>query len=67
MLAKALPRFAEDFRTVLQGDFLGGIGNFLIEHDDDFTGPAGNAFEGAADADGFGAGDHVDSDGQFVH
>ena len=46
----AFPRFAEDFRAGRLGDFVRAVVHVVVEDDDDFRRPAGDAVERAADA-----------------
>jgi hypothetical protein len=44
------PQLAEDSRTMTAGDVLGAVAHGLVENDDDFAGPAGDALQRPADA-----------------
>ena len=59
----AFPRFAEDFGTERFGDFIRLIVHIVVEHDNDFACPPGNALEREADALRFVAGNHADGNG----
>lgn len=58
----ALPRVAEHFGSVLDRDQVRAIPHLVINHHDDFAGPAFHTFQGAADAMDVIAGDDADTD-----
>jgi hypothetical protein len=63
----AFPRFAENFRAEVDGNFLGAIADIFVQHDNYFAGPLVYTFKSTLDAAGFGSGNHANGDGQLVH
>jgi len=63
----SLPGFAENFRPILAGDFLGIIADLLVKNYDGFTGPARDAVQGAANPRRLRAGNHAYRDRQSDH
>jgi hypothetical protein len=64
---KSSPGLAEDFGAARAGDRLGLVSHFLIQDNDDLTGPWTDALEGLPNPAGFSPGNHAYRNGQAGH
>src|SRR5579872_3239298 len=64
---ETFPRFAENLGPERRRDLLGAILNILVEDDDDFAGPAGDAGQSPRNPARLSAGDQDDRNGEIPY
>jgi hypothetical protein len=56
---ESFPGLSKDAGAMLGGYFVCAVGDILVQHQYDFRGPAGDAFQGASNPAGFRPGNYT--------